>query len=143
VSPDRIEASIAQSTNANAQTYSFADGRVGSGVSAVTLLLADRSDVTATVQNGWFVAWWPGSSKATSAELATTTGETTQNLQAAYAATPPPGGGTFSGSMSSEGRGGGRVRFGFAGPGSAVGGGGPSLSSGHSSGASTDQNGGN
>jgi hypothetical protein len=51
--------------NRDGQAYSFADGRTGSGVSAVTLILDDGTRVTATVQNGWFVAWWPGGGELT------------------------------------------------------------------------------
>lgn len=49
--------------------YTFIDGRVASGVSAVTLALTDGQDVASTVADGWFVAWWPGSTDATSAQV--------------------------------------------------------------------------
>lgn len=35
-------------------------GRVGPDVQSVTLHTVTAGDVTATVENGWFVAWWPG-----------------------------------------------------------------------------------
>ena len=41
------------------------------GVSAVTLVLDDGTKVQATVDNGWFVAWWPNAGQPKSAELTT------------------------------------------------------------------------
>ena len=49
--------------------YSFADGRAGDGVTGVTLTLDDRSTVQATVANGWYVAWWPGTQEVKSADI--------------------------------------------------------------------------
>lgn len=37
-------------------------GRVGSDVTAVTVHTREQGDVTATVRNGYFAAWWPGES---------------------------------------------------------------------------------
>lgn len=60
--------------------YSWADGRTGDGVSAVTLTLDDATSVQATVTNGWFVAWWPGSQAAKSAAVTTPSGTSTQTF---------------------------------------------------------------
>jgi hypothetical protein len=38
---------------------SITDGAVGEGVTAVTIH-AGRFTVNASVQNGWYAAWWPG-----------------------------------------------------------------------------------
>lgn len=51
-------------------------GAAGSGVRAVTFILADGDRVDATVEHGWYVAWWPGASKpggATAVRVAVTT----------------------------------------------------------------------
>jgi hypothetical protein len=53
------------------------DGRVGAGVSAVTIERSDGSSVQATVTNGWYLAWWPGSVTATNAEVTTASGTST------------------------------------------------------------------
>jgi len=60
--------------------YSWADGRTGDGVSAVTLTLDDGTNVQATVANGWFVAWWPGTHGVKSAQITTPAGTTTQTF---------------------------------------------------------------
>jgi hypothetical protein len=62
--------------------YGFVIARAGDGVSAATLTLEDGSEVTATVQNGWAVAWWPGSHQVTSAQLTTPAGIRTQAFPA-------------------------------------------------------------
>lgn len=60
--------------------YAYIDGQVGSGVRGVSIDLADGSHVEATVMGGWFLAWWPGTQKALSAEVTTTHGISTQPL---------------------------------------------------------------
>jgi hypothetical protein len=62
------------------QAYTIAEGSVGSGVTAATLVLSDGSDVVTTTGNGLFLAWWPGSAVVTSASVTTATGTTTQPI---------------------------------------------------------------
>ena len=62
------------------QSYGFVIARAGVGVSAATLTLENDTEVTATVQNGWAVAWWPGTHQATAAQLTTPTGPHTQTF---------------------------------------------------------------
>lgn len=54
--------------------------QAGAGVTAVNVTLTDGSAVTATVQNGWVVAWWPGTGHVASAQLTTATGTQTQTF---------------------------------------------------------------
>jgi hypothetical protein len=58
----------------------IAEGSVGSGVTAATLVLSDGSDVVTTTGNGLFLAWWPGSAVITSATVTSATGTTTQPI---------------------------------------------------------------
>jgi hypothetical protein len=67
-------------TNHVEQSYGFVIARAGEGVSAARLTLEDGTEVTATVQNGWAVAWWPGTHQLTSAQLATPSGTQTQTF---------------------------------------------------------------
>jgi len=85
--------------------YSFADGRTGDGVSAVTLVLDDGTKVQATVDNGWFVAWWPSAHAVTSAAITTPAGVTTQTVPAVTipGGGPGAGGGSVSGFSSGSG----------------------------------------
>jgi hypothetical protein len=73
--------------------YTLVDGRVASGVTAVTLVLENGQDVVTTVADGWLIAWWPGDAAATSAQVTNTSGTTTETLQSADKgpATPPAG----------------------------------------------------
>jgi len=71
-------------------------GRVGSGVTAVTLVLKDGRRVQATIANGWFAAWWPGGQAARTAEIVSSNATVTQQLvpSTGYetASKPEPGG---------------------------------------------------
>lgn len=46
-----------------ADALTTVSGTVGAGVSGVTFELRDGTEVKATVGNGWYLAWWPGSSR--------------------------------------------------------------------------------
>ncbi len=95
-------------TNRGGAAYSFADGRTGDGVSAVTLTLDDGTKVQATVANGWFVAWWPNAHEVKSAEIATPAGTTAQTFDPGHA--PPCGALPCSESESESGSVGGSGR---------------------------------
>jgi hypothetical protein len=69
------------------QAFTFAEGHTGSDVSGVTLVLDGSTKVKASVANGWFVAWWPGSHNVTSALVTTPSGTSTQAVN-----TPAPRG---------------------------------------------------
>ena len=104
-------------TDRTGGTYSLAEGRTGADVTGVTLTLDDGSTVQATVGNGWFVAWWPGLHGVKSAELATSSGTTTQTFD--NPPVPPGrsgsrGGMSSSSSMGSSGGGGTRTGTGFS-----------------------------
>lgn len=71
-------------------SYSFAEGLTGSGVTAATLVLADGTHVQATLQNGWFAAWWPSDQTVSSALVTTASGTTTEQLPNAGGACPQP-----------------------------------------------------
>lgn len=68
-------------TTASEGPYTFIDGRVANGVSGVSLVLTDGSDVVSTVADGWFVAWWPGdTTDATSAQVTKAAGTTSETF---------------------------------------------------------------
>lgn len=39
--------------------WGWVSGRAGQGIAKVVIEISGRVDVTASLQNGWFVAWWP------------------------------------------------------------------------------------
>jgi hypothetical protein len=105
--------------------YTLVNGRTATGVTGVTLVRDDGQDVVASVADGWFVAWWPGSATATSAQVTTSSGTTTEPLQSVL----HPGGPAGSPSGASSG-----TPEGGAAPG-------PSLNSGSQGGPSTANSG--
>jgi hypothetical protein len=76
-----------QDSSGNALT--MVDGRTGAGVTAVTIERSDGSSVQATVANGWYLAWWPGTVTATNAQITTASGTSTMAFPSAPALTPP------------------------------------------------------
>jgi hypothetical protein len=60
--------------------YGAMVAQAGAGVTAANLTLTDGAVVTATVQNGWVVAWWPGDTHVASAQLTTPSGTQTQTF---------------------------------------------------------------
>jgi hypothetical protein len=63
--------------DASGDPYTFAVGRIGSGVTAVGFQRVDGTVVTATTGNGLFIAWWPRGEGVKA--LSVTTGIGTQN----------------------------------------------------------------
>ncbi len=53
------------------QPYGTMIAQAGAGVTGANLTLTDGTVVTATVQNGWVIAWWPGNGHVASAQLTT------------------------------------------------------------------------
>jgi len=94
--PDDIE----QMTTAHLDStaggpYTVLDGQVDAAVTGVTLVRSDGENIEASTGGGWFVAWWPGSLDATSAQVTTANGVATEPIDTQ--APPPPGTGTCSG----------------------------------------------
>jgi hypothetical protein len=87
--------------------YTLVDGRTQPGVTAVTLVLDGGQDVVTSVADGWFVAWWPGSSNATSAQVTTASGTASEQLVQQPMPMPPalPQSGAGSSSSGSTGTG--------------------------------------
>lgn len=51
-------------------------GRAGRDIASATFAFANGKTVTATVQNGWYFAWWPNINRPTSVQVTTTSGST-------------------------------------------------------------------
>lgn len=83
------------------EPYGTVIARAADDVSAVTFTLDDGTQVTPTLQNGWVVAWWPGSRRLASAQLTTPAGTRTQTFPqggcAVHNCSGSPHGGTAGG----------------------------------------------
>jgi hypothetical protein len=84
------QATQQQATINGGQPYTFLQGQVETGVTALTLTLSDNSHVQATVADGSLVAWWPGNTHPVSAQATTASGATTQQLT--FTPITPPNG---------------------------------------------------
>lgn len=56
---------------------SYAIGLAGADVTGVVLTLSDGTTVTASVDNGYYAAWWPSGARVTGATVTTATGTST------------------------------------------------------------------
>ncbi len=72
-----IELNGGGSRDSAGNALTLVDGRTGAGVTAVTIHRSDGSSVQATVSGGWYLAWWPGTVKATNAQVTAASGTTT------------------------------------------------------------------
>jgi len=75
-----IELNGAGESDSDGHALTMVDGRIGSGVTGVTITRSDGSSVRATVKNGWYLAWWPGSERAVTAHVANANGTSAQSF---------------------------------------------------------------
>jgi hypothetical protein len=85
--------------NSSGQALTLVDGRIGAGVTSVGIHRGDGSSVQATVSGGWYLAWWPGTVQATTADVTTSTGTVTEH----FPSTPRGPAGCPAGSRCSSG----------------------------------------
>lgn len=67
-------------SDSDGHALTMVDGRIGPGVTGVRITRSDGSSVQATVKNGWYLAWWPGSEHAVTARVASANGTSTQSF---------------------------------------------------------------
>ena len=73
-----IELNGAGESDSDGHALTIVDGPIGAGVTGVTITRNDGSSVQATVKDGWYLAWWPGTQRAVRAEVASATATSTQ-----------------------------------------------------------------
>lgn len=80
VAPGQLYLWDDHTATSNGQPYGIMFAQAAGNVTAANITLNDGTQVTATVQNGWAVAWWPGTQHVASAKLTTHTGTDTQTF---------------------------------------------------------------
>jgi hypothetical protein len=78
-----IELNGAGESDSEGHALTMVDGPIGAGVTGVAITRSDGSSVQATVQNGWYLAWWPGTEHAVTAQVASASGTSTQSFPTA------------------------------------------------------------
>ena len=66
--------------SASGGPYTLVEGQIASGVTNVTLVRSDGEVIQATTGGGWLVAWWPGTVGISSAEVTTSSGQTSETF---------------------------------------------------------------
>jgi hypothetical protein len=72
--PDQLGAEV--STGGGGSAPSHLEGLAGSDITTVTFIFTGGAAVDATVQNGWYFAWWPKAGLPTTVKVTTATGKT-------------------------------------------------------------------
>jgi hypothetical protein len=75
-----IELNGAGESDSDGHALTMVDGPIGAGVTGVTIARSDGSSVRATVKNGWYLAWWPGTERAVTARVASASGASAQSF---------------------------------------------------------------
>jgi hypothetical protein len=89
VAAGQIQSSGGGTRDSAGNALTLVDGRIGAGVTAVTIDRSDGSSVQATVANGWYLAWWPGDVAAANAEVTTSSGTNTVAFPSAPSLSAP------------------------------------------------------
>lgn len=69
----RVQLNGSGMKDSSGQALTLVEGRIGAGVTSVTIDRSDGTSVRATVAGGWYLAWWPGSTQATTAAVSSAT----------------------------------------------------------------------
>jgi len=80
VAAGKIQLNGAGESDSDGNALTMVDGPIGAGVTGVTITRSDGTSVEATVKNGWYLAWWPGTERAVIARVATANGTTAQSF---------------------------------------------------------------
>ncbi len=75
-----VELNGAGESDSDGHALTMVDGPIGAGVTGVTITRSNGSSIQATVQNGWYLAWWPGIERAVTAHVATASRTSTQSF---------------------------------------------------------------
>lgn len=75
-----IELNGAGQSDSDGHALTMVDGPIGPGVTSVTITRSDGSSIQATVKNGWYLAWWPGTERAVTARVASASGPSAQSF---------------------------------------------------------------
>jgi hypothetical protein len=67
-------------SDSDGNALTMVDGRIGAGVTGVTITRSDGSSVQATVKHGWYLAWWPGAQRAVTALVTSANQTSTQSF---------------------------------------------------------------
>ena len=80
VAAGQVQTFVLTGSDSKGKGFVLLAGRVGAGVTGVTIHRSNGGDVVASVKDGWYLAWWPARGRAISATVTTTHGSRTIHL---------------------------------------------------------------
>jgi hypothetical protein len=72
--PNQIGMAVSTGGNATGHGFTVLTGRIGTAVRSVVIHRSNHTNVIASINGGWYLAWWPAGAHATYATVTTTTG---------------------------------------------------------------------
>jgi hypothetical protein len=88
IASDQVQMFALSGASSSGQRFTVLDGRAGASVTAVIVRRSHVSPVRASLSHGWYVAWWPGTARATGVLIHTRTGSRTVALRGVTTNTP-------------------------------------------------------
>ena len=95
--PDQIGVADASGSDKDGHGFILLTGRVGSHVRSIVIHRRHHAGLIASISGGWYLAWWPAGTHATTATVTTTSGRYNLALPAGAKAASPCSGVTHNG----------------------------------------------
>jgi hypothetical protein len=71
---NQVKTAVASSSDSKGHAFVLLAGRVGSAVRSIVIHRRNHSKVIASIDGGWYLAWWPAGAPATNATATTSSG---------------------------------------------------------------------
>jgi hypothetical protein len=71
---NQVQTAVASSSDSKGHAFVLLAGRVGSAVRSIVIHRRNHSNVIASIDGGWYLAWWPAGAPATNATVTTSSG---------------------------------------------------------------------
>ncbi len=74
IPPNEIQTAVVSGSDGEGHAFVLLAGRVGSAVRSIVVHRSNHIDVIASIEHGWYLAWWPARVHATYATVSTSSG---------------------------------------------------------------------
>jgi hypothetical protein len=74
ITANQVQTAVASSSDSKGHAFVLLSGRVGSAVRSIVIHRSNHTNVIASINDGWYLAWWPARAPATNATVTTSRG---------------------------------------------------------------------
>jgi hypothetical protein len=89
IAPNQVQTAVISGTDSRGRAFVLLAGRVGSAVRSIVIHRGNHGAVSASIKNGWYLAWWPALASATNATVTTSSGVHDTALPSLATSRPP------------------------------------------------------